>query len=108
MSVQYSPTNTPTGNQLIAETWSVDTSGKSCLGTGGNSNYRNDACLYSTAYGLTGLICATNAGAYGLCMCSNDFTCTGVSASSDFYTQCYSKTYYWDYTANIYTCSKSK
>ena len=106
MSVQYAPTNTPTGNELIARTWSVDTWGKSCLDT--PKNLRTYACLYSTAYGLTGLVCATNAGAYGLCMCSNDFTCTGVTTTSDFYTQCYSKTYYWDHTANIYQCSKNQ
>jgi hypothetical protein len=97
MSVAYGATNTISGNQLIAKTFATDSWGKSCLDTG--NNIRQDACL--SGYGL---VCSTNANSYGLCMCSNDFTCTGMSSSSDFYTQCYSQTYYWD--NQVYTCSK--
>ena len=99
MSVAYGATNTISGNQLIAKTFGTDSWGKSCLDTA--NNIRQDACLSGF-----GLVCSTNANSYGLCMCSNDFTCTGMSSSSDFYTQCYSTTYYWD--NQVYTCSKKK
>jgi len=99
MSVAYAATNTISGNQLIAKTFATDTWGKSCLDTA--NNIKQDACL--SGYGL---VCSTNANSYGLCMCSNDFTCTGMSSSSDFYTQCHSQTYYWD--NQVSKCSKKK